>query len=194
MNAAELYRQWDFICNWATQRGCDRDTAQDVAQNAVIGAWRGADKFEGRSSLRTWLCGIARHKIQESRRQRALDWRDEDAVIAAQRPGETIEERALDRAEAREVWATLEALPTHYCQALVLRYIEGLPVDDMAQACGVTFKAMESRLTRAREAFRAAYQGEPKEGYGHSHGSRDVGCVHGGGRQRACGIPDQAGD
>ncbi|HOG48906.1 MAG TPA: sigma factor-like helix-turn-helix DNA-binding protein, partial [Anaerolineae bacterium] len=67
-------------------------------------------------------------------------------------------DNALLRSETKErVQETLMALPEHYRQVLVLKYAEGLPVEDIAQIMRRTFKSTESLLTRARSAFRESY-------------------------------------
>jgi RNA polymerase sigma-70 factor (ECF subfamily) len=53
--------------------------------------------------------------------------------------------------------ATMSQLPPHYRAALEAKYVEGLSVRDIARALGLSEKAAESQLGRAREAFRAAF-------------------------------------
>ena len=56
----------------------------------------------------------------------------------------------------RLIQATVDVLPARYGDVLEWKYIDGLPVQDIAQRLAISAKAAESLLTRAREAFRAA--------------------------------------
>jgi DNA-directed RNA polymerase specialized sigma24 family protein len=55
------------------------------------------------------------------------------------------------------VHATLDHLPAHYGMALEWKYMQELPVDEIAARLGIGYKAAESLLTRAREAFREGF-------------------------------------
>ena len=125
------------------------------------------ERFDGRSTLYTWLCGIAKNKIREHRRRRRPVRLDEllldvdseiDGILAA------IEERELpdwilEKKETQElVGATLASLPPDYRRALLDKYVEGMPVAGMADRSGKGTKAMESMLHRARTAFSRVFQ------------------------------------
>lgn len=69
----ELYQHWNYVLGFAIRYGCDRDDAEDVAQLTMIDAYRTRAKWERRATLRTWLCGIARHKVQDVQRTRMED-------------------------------------------------------------------------------------------------------------------------
>ena len=111
--------------------------------------------FEGRSSLRTWLLGIAKYKAHEWLRARGRLRLPADALAAlgeiATRdlPGEL----AAADATARLVAATLAELPPHYRRALVEKYVRGRTLAEMARTQGQSFKAVESLVQRARGAF-----------------------------------------
>jgi RNA polymerase sigma-70 factor (ECF subfamily) len=67
-------------------------------------------------------------------------------------------ERALERRQVADlVQATLDCLPAHYGDLLEWKYIDGLPVAEIAGRLASTPKAVESMLTRARQAFRDAF-------------------------------------
>ena len=62
----------------------------------------------------------------------------------------------MEKAEVRErVWAALERLPDHYRTVLVLRYIEGLAVNEIMKITGRSQKSVESTLMRAKHAMAA---------------------------------------
>ena len=104
-----------------------------------------------------WLIGVARHKLvdhwrRREREQRSLTTVTGDATLADDWEVE------IDALTARSVLATLGP---HHRSALTLRYLDGLPVREVAALLGRTEGATEVLLVRAKAAFRAAY---PEEG------------------------------
>jgi RNA polymerase sigma-70 factor (ECF subfamily) len=108
-----------------------------------------------------WLIGVARHKLVDHwRRQGRHDRRihllaGEGAGIADPWDAE------LDSVRAHE---TLERLGAHHRAALTLRYLDDLPVPEVAALLGRTVHATEALLVRAKGAFRRAYDGEEPAG------------------------------
>jgi RNA polymerase sigma-70 factor, ECF subfamily len=130
------------------------EDVEDLVQEAIAQGWQRRGEFLGNASLETWLFSIARHKIADywrSRRRAAP--RIQEAVA---RMGEVpLPEELLGTVEMRErVAGALERLDPDYARVLTLRYLEDLPVRAVAERLGESESAVESRLTRAREAFR----------------------------------------
>jgi RNA polymerase sigma-70 factor (ECF subfamily) len=98
--------------------------------------------------------GVARHKLIDHWRRSARDERN--LRLAGEQLPEADDpwDAHLDAARAR---AALERLGAHHRAALTLRYLDGLPVPDVAEHLGRTVHATEALLVRARIAFRAAY-------------------------------------
>jgi RNA polymerase sigma-70 factor, ECF subfamily len=99
-----------------------------------------------------WLVGVARHKLvdhwrTQARRERNLGLVDCDDTL------DDWDER-LDVVRAREV---LALLAPHHRAALTLRYLDGLPVPEVAEHLSRTVHATETLLVRARIAFRRTY-------------------------------------
>lgn len=141
--------------------------AEDVVQDTLLVAYDKLAEFDGRSSLHTWLCGIAKNKIRGARRKRRPLRMDEllegaDAEIdsiLAEIEREPLPEEVLEARETKDlVGATLSSLPPNYRAALVGKYIDGLSVPEMASAGGHNVKATESTLHRARLAFGRVFQ------------------------------------
>ncbi len=120
----------------------------------------------------TWLCACCRNEIAAhfrrlGRRPRevAIDAGDGEpaAVAAAGQPAESgdQEARLLRRERAERVHLTLDRLPPAYAQAVEWRYLEELGVPEIARRLATTYKAAESLLSRARQAFRAGYDEIP---------------------------------
>jgi RNA polymerase sigma-70 factor, ECF subfamily len=104
-----------------------------------------------------WLIGVARHKLADhwrraEREERGLRVLASEPGLAGD-PWETI----IDQIRAREV---LGQLGPHHRAALTLRYLDGLPVPEVARHLDRTLHATEALLVRARAAFRQGYGGE----------------------------------
>jgi RNA polymerase sigma factor (sigma-70 family) len=132
------------------------DVVEDVVQEIFLAAFSSVSRFSG-TSLKAWLHGIARHKVEDFYRRSLrepmplMDDEDEN-VVADGRPlvDETIDrKRMVER--TREV---LKRLPEAYSVALLWRYWENRSAREMAEATGKTEKAIERLLARARERFR----------------------------------------
>lgn len=104
-----------------------------------------------------WLIGVARHKLVDHWRRKARDERDLHAVAAERVEPADPWDQALD---ALTVHAVLDRLGAHHRAALTLRYLDGLPVPEVAALLDRTLHATEALLVRARSAFRHAYTEE----------------------------------
>jgi RNA polymerase sigma-70 factor (ECF subfamily) len=134
-----------------------REAVDDVAQEVCIAVMRGIGRFRARSSFRTWVAAIARHKVADYYRGRGrrpvttpLDPERSDPAA-----GDEWQERALVR-------LALRRLPDHYQEVLLLRLAEGLPFDQVAGVLGTSLEAAKSRYRRAVAAI-AKELSEPGE-------------------------------
>jgi len=165
-------RHLDLLYEFVHYRaGGDRARAEDVVQETFLTALEKIGSFQGESSLATWLCGIARNKLRaefrsggRARRGRSLEEALEAADpeidrILAEVAREPLPEALLERRETRElVGATLSSLPPDYRRSLLEKYVENLPVAEIAARAGKSEKAAESTLTRARVAFARVFE------------------------------------
>lgn len=145
----------------------NRELTCDIVQSTVCKAIAKLSSFRGEAAFMTWLCAccrteIAMHFRKEGRRPQAVEL-NEEAVAAAvsrqrlQPPGP--EGGLLRKEKGLLVHMALDLLSTRYRRALAWKYLEGLPVKEIANRLGVGPKAAESLLTRARQSFRTAYEG-----------------------------------
>ena len=146
------------------------DAAQDCVQEAFLAAFKALDRFEGRSSLATWLHRITVNAaLQALRRRGAKDevaiepWLpsfDDDGLLdgPTQLTSASAEE-LIGRDDVRaEVRAAIERLPTSYRNVLHLRDIEGLSMTEVAQMLEVSENNAKVRLHRARQALKKALE------------------------------------
>jgi RNA polymerase sigma-70 factor (ECF subfamily) len=139
--------------------------AQEVTQDTWMAVVRGVDRFEGRSSFKTWLFRIqlnrartAASREQRAGRPQAIDDERFDASGAWAVPPEPWADRAEDKlvAEqlARRVQALLDDLPDAQRQVVVLRDVEGLPPSEVAEMLGVSDGNQRVLLHRGRARLR----------------------------------------
>jgi RNA polymerase sigma-70 factor (ECF subfamily) len=164
-------RYGDSLYRYALMRLRAPDLASDVVQETFLEALRGRHSFAGRSSERTWLIGILRHKIVDQLRRSVR----EAATGNGASPGAS-EESPFDRRghwrvapaswagdpgreiESREFWEVfgrcLSRLPQGLADAFFLRELDGLDADEVQRALGITPANFWKRLHRARMLLR----------------------------------------
>jgi RNA polymerase sigma-70 factor (ECF subfamily) len=138
----------------------DAALADDVHQQVFIEAHRDLPKFAGRSSIRTWLFAIARHRVLDAaksrRRAQAHIETDDASEVADHRPlpGERIDDARLREA----LLACLGELGEHVRTAILLRYQQGFTFEDMAEVCREKPGTLQARVTRALPTLRACIE------------------------------------
>jgi RNA polymerase sigma-70 factor (ECF subfamily) len=145
----------------------DTDLVQDIAQEAFIRAYRALPQFRGESAFYTWLYRIAVNTAKKQlmalgrdpvvTESALADRRDEDDETSGrqleQRDDETPEAVLASKEVARVVNEAIDALSEDLRQAIVLREIEGLSYEEIAQAMNCPVGTVRSRIFRAREAI-----------------------------------------
>jgi RNA polymerase sigma-70 factor (ECF subfamily) len=147
----------------------DTEEARDVAQEVFLQVYRQLGRFEGRSSLKTWIYRIAVNQCHNRRRfwQRRRRDREEGLValeVEGSGAGASPYEETRREERARRVQAALQQLSFEHRSVLVLREVEGLTCEEVAGALGVPEGTVKSRLSRAREAMRVRLRGLVEEG------------------------------
>lgn len=147
--------------------GSDRDAAQDVVQSTFEKVIPKLSYYRGEAALFSWLCSFCRYEISahwkgRRRRQPEVDLPEDAPMVRAALDSlamaeENVEARAGRRELARLVRVALDHLPLSYGNALEWKYLDGLSVRDIAERMGLSPKAAESLLTRARRAFRDGF-------------------------------------
>lgn len=154
----------------------NRAVAEEVLQESWLGVVKGIDRFEGRSSLKTWLFRIVANRARTAgtreRRHLPVDLTDESAVPASRfdATGHWREPPAVwsDEADARidahdtlgHVARFLDELPAAQRQVLLLRDLEGVSASDVCTLLGLSEGNQRVLLHRARSRMRAALERE----------------------------------
>jgi RNA polymerase sigma-70 factor (ECF subfamily) len=154
----------------------DADEARDVAQEVFLQVYRMLGRFEGRSSLRTWIYRIAVNRCHNRRRFWHRRHRDREQALdeglagrealggGGGASGASPYDEAVRRERAGRVQAALLELRFEHRSVLLLREVEGLTCAEVAVALGIPEGTVKSRLSRAREALRARLAGLVEEG------------------------------
>jgi len=136
------------------------DDAEDVVQEVFLAALTGLKRFRGRSSIGTWLGAIAVNKCRSHRRFRELGLRLLRGFRSTAAPGDTAPQSSLDREETLErVRRAVRSLPAKYREVIVLRYLEEMPIAEVAALTGLSANAVQIRLHRGRRRLRSALTG-----------------------------------
>jgi RNA polymerase sigma-70 factor, ECF subfamily len=154
----ELYDEaLPHVYGYLLARCGDRGLAEELTAESFLAAADAVRKPGGPGLSVPWLIGVARHKLADhwrrvEREQRGLRLLDAEPALA-----EDPWDATVDQIRAREVLAQLGG---HHRAALTLRYLDGLPVPEVARHLDRTVHATEALLVRARAAFRRIYEGE----------------------------------
>ncbi|MBK5910640.1 hypothetical protein CCR85_03925 [Rhodothalassium salexigens] len=133
------------------------DDAYDIVQEAFVAAWRALDRYDARRPFTTWLFHIAVNKTRDHARKRAVRrfFHGAASLDAPDRPDPAdgradiagMHER---RDELARLSRLIDALPERLRLAFTLQVLEELPQSEVAQILGISVKAVETRVYRAR--------------------------------------------
>ena len=149
----------------------DPADAPDTTQEVFLKVFRGINRFHGESSLKTWIYRIAvheasnrrrwwfRHKVRETSIEPAAERQaDEQGALAIRDTLTDGSESPLDTVLHEEVRSRVEAelkqLPEPYRTTVVLRDIEEMSYEQIAEVMNVSLGTVKSRLVRGRDALR----------------------------------------
>lgn len=166
-------RHGDALYRWALLRLGDHEAAADVVQETFLAALDHRMRFDGRSSERTWLLGILKHKIGDSLRRRRRE-----SSPGTDRTGRTDRESGggpFDRRgfwvrgpsrweepglalESAEFWEQLREclgqMPEHLAETFLLREVEGVDGPEVCRDLAITPESFWKRMHRARLLLR----------------------------------------
>lgn len=139
----------------------DGEVALDLSQDTFIAAFSALASYDRSRPFLTWLRQIALNKCRDwgrRRRLREMLWRVAPIDVAHDVPDDAIavDVQVADRAELARVNAAIARLPARLRETLILRTIEGLGQAETAEVLGISEKAVETRLYRARSKLNAS--------------------------------------
>jgi RNA polymerase sigma-70 factor, ECF subfamily len=142
------------VYGYLADRCRDSATAEDLTSETFLAAVRAAKAPGTEPPSVAWLVAVARHKLVDHWRRQSRQERLVDRVAGAAASGPAGDDpwdAQVDRLRAEDV---LSRLGPHHRAALTLRYVDALPVPEVAELLGRTVHATEALLVRARAAYR----------------------------------------
>lgn len=163
----------------------DREVAEEVVQDTWMAVIESLNRFEGRSSLRTWICGILIHKAKDRgvREKRHTTFSafesngdDNDEAVDPSRfqqngeraghwafppqpwDDQTPEKLLASQQTVNAMQQAIEALPATLKEVLILRDVDGVQAKDVCEMLNITETNLYVRLHRGRERVRAAVE------------------------------------
>ncbi|MCM3617414.1 RNA polymerase sigma factor SigX [Sutcliffiella horikoshii] len=153
----------------------NKEQAEDLVQEVYIKVLRSYDRFEGKSSEKTWLFSIAKHVAIDSFRKHkgwknklleTFDWNKQQVRDHAPLP----EEIALQNEQVQQMYLCLDKCKVDHRLVLVLRYIQALTIQETAQILGWTESKVKTTQHRALKVLKT-YMEELQEKGGNSNAS-----------------------
>ena len=165
----------DYLFHYALSRLRDPGRAEDFVQEALLAALRSMDRYQGRSSERTWLIGILKHKLLDHFRKAGRETSFTDLEFYANEEEKTFENQAfpdhwnhaqapkewedaggaLDREEFWRVFQLCSSkLPERVARVFLLREVDHIPSEEICQTLNISPNNLWVMLHRARMALR----------------------------------------
>lgn len=140
----EFYRMFAPMVHGIILAKVPRDEVEDIVQDVFISAYKNLHTIRDKNAVGGWLAMIARNSAAEFYRYRKL----------TEELPETLEHRSTPKTEAREILDTIRALPEAYRETLVLRLVEGMTGQEIAEQTGLTPLSVRVNLHRGMKLLR----------------------------------------
>ena len=152
------------LARWLTRNDHD---AEDAVQEAYLRAFRSFDGFRGVSEGRTWLLTIVRNtcytRLKQDRMAELTDAFDEEIHSVEAEAGNP-EAFLVERGNAQRLRRALEELPAEFREVIVLRELEEMSYQQIAELVAIPIGTVMSRLARARRRLRLLMMNSEREG------------------------------
>lgn len=136
----------NFIKNWLY----DPSQAHDLIHETMMDVWRNAARFEGRSSLKSWIFSIARNKsIDLNRRNSRLSYTDNLPEIEDDHIGQ--EDYVFGVQNAKRLKQALSKLSNSHMRVLHLAFFEDMKYEDIAEVEGCPVGTIKTRIMHAKK-------------------------------------------
>ena len=163
----------DMLFRYAIIRVCDESLAADIVQNTLLAAISAKDSFQGKSTIKTWLLGILKHKIMDHFRQKQKENYLSDMDMANLGPEDFnsagmwhekphawsfTPEQILENKEAQQLlWECIDGLPDRMRLLFILREVDGETTETICQRMNLSVSNLSVLLYRARHKLRKAF-------------------------------------
>lgn len=155
---AQFYRSLSGATFAFVQQRLDNShDAEAVVVETMYEVWRVAGQFNGGSQVKTWLLGIARHKLLDSLRKRGLNRHDDidDHADALVDDSASVFDQLADQQQAAWVAQCMARLGDEHRESLHLLFYEGMSVAEIAAVTGVPDGTVKTRVFHAKKKIKA---------------------------------------
>jgi RNA polymerase sigma-70 factor (ECF subfamily) len=150
--SAIVHRHGPGMYRYAVRMVGSQADAAEVTQEALVSAWRSLGSFEGRSSLRTWLIRLVHRRAVDLHRHRRPTPIDDNLLSAIVQPArDNPLQDVLDQELLDALQAALEELPWHQRSVWLLREVEQMSYDEIAEALAMPPGSVRGHLQRGRK-------------------------------------------
>lgn len=136
----------------------DPNDAAETTQDVYLKVWRNLGGFRGEAAFDTWLYRVATNtalsKHRSRKRRRTHETGTQDEVLAQFASGASVENAAAARSDVKDLERALGELPEHYRDAVVMRDIYGLSIEEIAKRMKISDTAAKVRVHRARKKLK----------------------------------------
>jgi RNA polymerase sigma-70 factor (ECF subfamily) len=139
------------IYRWLLRFVSSEALAEDLLSEVFLDVWRQADRFEGRSSVSTWLISIARFKALSARRRRTDAELDEKIEATVADPADDPEAVLLEKDRAELLRQAMARLSSEHREIIDLAYYHEKSIEECAQILGIPAATVKTRMFYARK-------------------------------------------
>ena len=166
---ALVAQYWARVLRYVYFSVNDADLAQSITQDCFLKAYRGRESFRGECAVSTWLISIANNLIRDQVRLKKFQfWRKAHATsldvteLASFLPsGESSpESRLLARERVEQVKIALDKLSINQRRIFLLRFFEGMNLEEIAESTGMPINTVKTHLHRGITAIRGTLGGK----------------------------------
>ncbi len=142
----------------------NRADAEDIVQETLVGAFKGARAFSGRSSVKTWITRILMRQAAKIRgkqrgRRQTMSIHASDEGLTMQSGRLAVESGTTQVDQRIDLQAMIQRLPEEHRQVILLREAQGLSYEEIAEVLEIPIGTVESRLYRARAGLKQRLNG-----------------------------------
>jgi RNA polymerase sigma-70 factor, ECF subfamily len=152
---AELYRRYARMVHGLLLASVPRTDVDDLVQDVFLVAMRRLDSLRETAAFPGWLAAIARHRVADHYRRRPLDQVPLSEEVVARASGDS---------EALAILDVIRSLPEAYREPLVLRLVEGMSGQEIADRTGLTPASVRVNLHRGMKLLRTRLEGVAPRG------------------------------
>ena len=152
----QLYVRYQrLLFNYLLQLTPDYGLAEELLQDTLVAVWKNAGSFGDRSSVQTWLIGVARRQAHNTLRQRKIPLANESELEGPAAVEPELEDFMLASIARDELVEAFKQLGLVHREVLVLTLVQELSYEETAAALNVPVGTVKSRLSNAKRLLRA---------------------------------------